>query len=401
MTPAPGARGGLLLWVTHLHGIGHLRRAAALARACRAQGLAATLVSGGRPVPSLVPELAGDGVALVQLAPLHSPEGDFRRLVGPDGRDAGEAVMTARRQQLLATFESVRPAVVMTEMYPFGRRALRSEASALVEAAQAARPRPRLLASVRDLLVDKPLDRLRWMIEAAAPYDAVLVHGDPAVLRFEESFPLAGELGDRLRYTGYVATPATGLASADPDAGRDEVLVSAGGGAFGLALLETALAARPLCPRLRALTWRLLLGPNLPEEGRRRLLAAHGPGLIVEPARPDFPALLGRCRLSIGQAGVNTLLEGLAAGARILAVPYAGAGETEQAERARRFAERGWVSLLAESARSPASLAEAAETAAARPRPRPTINLDGARHSAEIVAAMAAIVPPAALGEEA
>jgi predicted glycosyltransferase len=360
-------------------------------------------VSGGRPVPSLAPELARDGVALVQLAPLHSPEGDFRRLVDADGRDAGEALMTARRQQLLATFEAVRPAVVMTEMYPFGRRSLRGEAAALVEAAQTARPRPRLLASVRDLLVAKPLDKLRWMVEAAAPYDAILVHGDPAVLRFEESFPLAGELGDRLRYTGYVATPADASADAraHSEAGRDEVLVSAGGGASGLALLEAALAARPLCPRLGALTWRLLLGPNLPEEGRRRLLAARGPGLIVEPARPDFPALLGRCRLSIGQAGVNTLLEGLAAGARILAVPYSGAGETEQAERARRFADRGWLSLLPEAALSPASLAEAAEAAALRPRPRPAINLDGARHSAAIVAAMAAIVPPAARGEEA
>lgn len=387
---------GLLIWVTHLYGIGHLRRAAAIARACRAEGLAVTLVSGGRPVPSLAPALARAGVALVQLPSLHSPDASFARLVDAAGEEAGPDLLAARREQLLAAFETARPAVVMTEMYPFGRRSLRAEVEALVAAVQAAQPRPRLLASVRDLLVAKPVEKLRWMVEAAAPYDALLVHGDPAVLRFEESFALAGELGDRLRYTGYVATRAEATEAAGAEAGRDEVLVSAGGGAFGLALLETALAARPLCPNLGTLPWRLLLGPNLPEEGRRRLLAASDEGVLVEPARSDFPALLGRCRLAIGQAGVNTLLEGLAAGARLLAVPYAEAGETEQGERARRFAERGWLSLLDEAALSPQNLAEAAEAAALQPRPTPSINIEGARHSAEIVAAMAAIVRRAA-----
>ncbi|SMF09362.1 Predicted glycosyl transferase [Tistlia consotensis] len=397
--PAPGSRpvpGGLLIWVTHLYGIGHLRRAVAIAGACRDRGLAVTLVSGGRPVP----DLALDGIALVQLPPLASPDASFSRLVDEAGREADAALLAERRRRLLAALEAAAPAVVMTEMYPFGRRSLKAEAEALIAAALARRPRPALLASVRDLLVAKPPEKLRWMLAAAAPYDAVLVHGDPAVLTFDEGFPFAAELGGRLHYTGYVVTAAAEAARRDPAAGRDEVLVSAGGGAFGLALLETALAARPLCPTLGSLPWRLLLGPNLPEPGRRRLLAAGGRGVTVEPARPDFPALLGRCRLSISQAGVNTLLESLAAGARCLVVPYAEAGETEQAARAARFAARGWLSVLEEARLSPGALARAAESAALRPPPRAAINLDGARHSAEIVARRAAIVRAAAGVEE-
>src|SRR5690606_531477 len=96
--------------------------------------------------------------------------------------------------------------------------------------------------------------------------------------------------------------------------GTGEVLVSAGGGAFGLALIEAALAARPLCPMLGHLSWRVLLGPNVPAGETQRLLARREPGLQIEPARADFPALLARCRLSISQAGVNTVLESLAAG---------------------------------------------------------------------------------------
>ncbi len=407
MTGAPTGKAsdGLLLWVTHLFGIGHLRRAAAIALACRAQGLPVTLVSGGRPVPRLAETLSEAGVAFAQLPALHTRDGDFRSLLDDAGAPAGEALLAERRRRLLALLEARRPAVVMTEMYPFGRRVLRAEAEALLAAAQVAWPRPALLASVRDLLVAKPAERQRWMLDAAAPFDEILVHGDPTLLAFEESFAFVEELGDRLRYTGYVVTrPDPEAAGAEPEAGRDEVLVSAGGGAFGLRLLETALAARALCPRLGALRWRLLLGPNLPAAAGERLRAAAdaggAAGVVVEAARPDFPALLGRCRLSISQAGVNTLLEALAAGARSLVVPYAEAGETEQATRAARFAARGWLSVLDEAALSPARLAEAAEAAAARARPGVAMNLDGARHSAEIVAQRTAIVRRAAGREE-
>lgn len=383
-----GAPGGLLIWVTHLYGIGHLRRAAAIARACRGRGLPVTLVSGGRPLPGL----DTGGSELVQLPPLHSPDAGFRQLLGADGRPADADYLAERRQRLLAAFASARPRVVMTEMYPFGRRALRSEAEALLEAALAATPRPQLVASVRDLLVAKPPDKVRWMAEAAQRYDVLLVHGDPSLLRFEESFPFVPALGDRLRYTGYVVTEA-GPAPADRRAGAGEVLVSAGGGGFGRKLLETAIAARPLCPTLGALPWRILLGANLPDADGRRLRALAGPGLVVEPARPDFPDLLRRCRLSISQAGVNSVLEGLAAGARALVVPHAEGGETEQAARAARFAERGWLAILDEARLTPEALAEAAEAAVRKAPPRVTINLAGAGHSAEILADLAAIVP--------
>ena len=35
--------------------------------------------------------------------------------------------------------------------------------------------------------------------------DRVLVHGDPAFVRLEASFPAACEIADKLVYTGYVA----------------------------------------------------------------------------------------------------------------------------------------------------------------------------------------------------
>ena len=67
-------------------------------------------------------------------------------------------------------------------------------------------------------------------------YDAVLVHGDPALFPFALSFPHADRLTARVLYTGFV------LDDPDPRPASDApaVVVSAGGGAVGAGLLEAA-----------------------------------------------------------------------------------------------------------------------------------------------------------------
>jgi predicted glycosyltransferase len=53
----------VLILVTHLLGVGHLTRAAALGRGLAAAGHRVTLVTGGRPAPLV----ATDGMRVVQL----------------------------------------------------------------------------------------------------------------------------------------------------------------------------------------------------------------------------------------------------------------------------------------------------------------------------------------------
>ena len=121
---------------------------------------------------------------------------------------------------------------------------------------------------------------------------------------------------------------------------RDEVVVSAGGGGVGIELLAAALAAQPHS-RFGDLTWRVLAGPNIPEQGMARLRALAGPRAIVERSRVDFAALLGRAFVSISQAGYNTTLDVLASGARPVIVPFTGNGETEQRARGAGLREFG------------------------------------------------------------
>ncbi len=373
--------GGVLFWVQHLLGSGHLRRTAALAHATAALGIEATIASGGMPLSHL-----DTGPArLVQLPPLRAGDAGFTALIDDRGLPAGDAVMAQRRALLEALVGETRPRVVVTETFPFGRRSLRTEVLALLAAAEALPEAPLVVASVRDILQRETRpDRIATMIETAqARYDAVLVHGDPALVRLEESFPAATLLGERVIHTGYIATGrAAARTSGGP--GSDEVIVSVGGGAVGERLLAAAAAARPLSRLAAALTWRLLAG----DAGLARHDLKPQSGLVIEPNRADFPALLANCAVSVSQAGYNTVTDLFAAGARAVLVPFAGQGETEQSERANHLARKGLAVVVAEDRLDPAALAAAVDEALALPSLSPgMLDLDGAAASARLLEA--------------
>jgi predicted glycosyltransferase len=377
----------VLFHVQHLLGIGHLRRVAALARAAAERGLDVTVASGGMPVEGL----DMGGARLVQLPALRAADESFTALLDQAGRPIDEAWRLRRRVRLLDLFAEVRPHVLVVEMFPFGRRQLGFELLPLLETARANSPRCRIVSSVRDVLTRRKPGRA---VEAAAWarrfLDAVLVHGDPAAIPFGTSFPAAREIEPLLHYTGYVSSGPAGGGGNGGDAGRDEVIVSAGGGAVGEQLLRTALAARRRCGRAAALDWRLLAGANLAADTREALSAAAPAGVTVERARDDFPDILGRCALSLSQGGYNTMVDIVEAGARAIVVPFARGGQTEQALRARRFAELGLVRCIGEDELAPGRLAGEIDAALAGPRPAVSaLAMGGAVRSACLIAGWA------------
>ena len=98
--------------------------------------------------------------------------------------------------------------------------------------------------------------------------------------------------------------------------------------------------------------------------------------------------LLRACRVSVSQAGYNTVLDLLAARARAVLVPFAAGRETEQPLRAERLAALGAAELVRETELSAAVLSAAIERAAARPRPSLAIDTGGAWRSAQVIAHM-------------
>jgi predicted glycosyltransferase len=348
-------------YVQHLLGIGHLKRAATIAQALRAAGFEVTLASGGAPV---------EGIPVLQLPPAASDHRSESPRRG--GKPVDEAWKARRREFLLQAYRASKSDVLIVELFPFGRRQMRFELIPLLEEAASRL----VVCSVRDILEPKPAREDEALACFERYFDRLLVHGDPRVAPFGRSFARAQRLERSLYYTGYVAQEI----AANGKVGADEVLVSAGGGAVGRKLVETAIRARALSA-LRNSTWRILAGVNA-----REVETLHIDGVMVERARSDFTQRLRNCVVSVSQAGYNTVVETLQAGARSVLVPFAGGGESEQTLRATLLAQRGLVNMLEEDALSPAALAAAIDRAAAAPRPAPgAIDLSGARRSAELL----------------
>ena len=377
-------------YVQHLLGIGHLKRAVTLARATAAAGLEVTLASGGLPVPGLAPDGTSSAVRFVQLPPASAADLSFKTLVDEGGRQVDAEWRRMRGEELLAAWCAADPDVLVIELFPFGRWQMRFELLPLLDAAAGASRRPAIACSVRDVLGSQksPQRQEETIILLERYFDRVLVHGDPAVLDFGRTFAGAGRIASRVEYTGYVVDDAQ---PADLSPGRGEVIVSAGGGAVGAGLLEAAMRAKPLTV-LQDHTWRVLAGNNLPEAEFRAIarLAAGEAGIELERSRRDFTTLLANCALSISQAGYNTLVEIIRAGARAVVVPFAGGQETEQRLRALCFAERGLLQVVEESVLAPDTLAAAIDLSLRQPRPSPdAIRLDGAQRSAALIAQLA------------
>ena len=374
----------VLIHVQHLMGIGHQSRAALISRALAAAGAQVTYVSGGFPVPGLD---VGDA-ELVQLPPARASDGRYRGLVNEALQPVDDAWRRTRRERLLQTLERCRPEVVVTETFPFGRRLLRFELLPLLERLALRHPRTRLVSSVRDILErrSRPEREQESVDLVRSRYCRVLVHSDPAVVPLGASFPLAKQIEERLAYTGYVAPAPVPM---ETECGRDEIVVSAGGGRVGEKLLRAAIGAHPISAHARR-RWRILVGPDLPDSTLQELRRQATRKVRVERNRPDFPHLLSRCHVSISQAGYNTVADILRAGARAVLVPYAESGEREQSLRADLLAARGVAVVVEPDALGPESLACALEAAAALPRPlAEEVDLDGARRAVSLLLGIA------------
>ena len=372
----------VLIAVTHLLGAGHLTRAAALARAFAAAGHDATVASGGVPAPLV----RMDGFASVQLPPVRIAGTDFRTLLDEGGEPVTPARLEARRDMLVALIDGIRPDILVTELFPFGRRILAGEFLTLVEEVRARRPDALVLASVRDILVApaRP-DRIAATHETLERfYDAVLVHGDPDLIPLDASGPLDEGTRALLRYTGYVdhGAPVAALAAG----GTGEIVVSGGSSAASLPLYRASLAAAALVPER---PWRILVG-GAAEAELETLLRAAPAHAVVERARGDFRDLLAGAATSVSQAGYNTVVDVLRTGCQAVLVPFEAGNETEQRLRAERLVARGHAQLLLETNLSPAAVAEAVRRALQRPRADPAaIRFDGAERSAAIAEELA------------
>ncbi len=220
----------LMMWCQHSLGMGHLVRSYALA-AGLAERFDVLLVVGGH-LPEAIPVPAG--VQLLELPPVAAADGAWTT-IGSD-----RARMASRAEALVAAFDAHHPDVLVLELFPFGRKRFTGELVELLLHAHA-RPggRPYVASSVRDILVGARRDqrrherRARFIAERW--FDVVLVHGDPALGAFADTFaePLATPVAPHRLRDGGPARGSGRRARPDPRLGwrRRRRRAAADGGA--------------------------------------------------------------------------------------------------------------------------------------------------------------------------
>jgi predicted glycosyltransferase len=368
-----------LLYCQHSLGLGHFVRSLALAQAV-AEHFDLIFFNGG-PVPQGF-ELPAN-IRFEHLPPLRLQE---------DGSILGEgdtaALLALRRDRMLAAAGDVRPALLIVELYPFGRKKFAVEIEPLIDLVRARGGR--IACSVRDVLVNARVDQARHDDRAAATlneqFDCVLVHTDPNLFALSESFRPSVPLRTEVVHTGYI----TRNTRQEPRVNIDGfTLVAAGGGAVGHALYRAAIEAQPQLWAERGWAMTLVAGPLYPEEDWRdlRTHADGREGLTLVRSVPSMAPLLAQAGRFVGQCGYNSALEVCQAGLPALFVPFARSQESEQMMRAEKLKSMGLADIVLESGISGAALAEHL-LALTPPRQAAQLDLSGAQTSARLLKEM-------------
>ncbi len=328
----------ILFYVQHLLGVGHVRRIILIAQACLNAGHDVHLVLGGdTKLPMPLPDCPCH-----TLPPIQSSRDDLSTLVNMHQQTVSASDFEQRSTILLSLLESIQPAALVIEMFPFGRRQFSAELEPVLAEAQS--QNIITLCSIRDILVQpaahKRESKNQWIADKANQwFDEILVHGDPNLITLDKTFPIQ-KLDTPLYYTGLVAPTAP-----PSNRVRSGIVVSAGGGAVGYQLLRTALLAASE-PGLNRLKWTIITGPNLPKKQIETLQSIKPSNAKLIQAVPDLPAVFARHALSISQSGYNTVCDLLASQTPAILVPFSEQGQGEQQHRAEKLAELSLAQMI-------------------------------------------------------
>jgi len=163
----------VLFYVLHLLGVGHVHRAIQLTHAMTKAGVDVDIIYGGTPVEGADFQSS----SLFHLPPIAATDATYSAHIDGDGNPLGDAWMADRKSKLLSHFDTLEPDLILFEAFPFGRRIVRKEILALIEAAKARKPKPQIVSSIRDILQEKRKPgRAEEVVEwVSAAFDHILV----------------------------------------------------------------------------------------------------------------------------------------------------------------------------------------------------------------------------------
>jgi len=344
----------ILFHLQHLFGSGHVQRVRVLSEVLARKGYPVALISGGLEHPVLTES----SIRLFQLPGIKA-DNDLGKLVDLDGNCVNDDLWEQRSLLIRQIVLEVKPAMIITEGFPFARRRFSREILEMFDTARTELKLPTMnLCSVRDIV--QPIqcpDRQNQVIKTLNEYyDHILVHGEPSFVPLQLSFPRLDKISKPITYTGYLNTAIRSHRPVNRTSGQ--VLVSAGGGIVGQAIYKTAIQAASSFQGADW-KWHILIGNSVSDSdfiGWRQIAPNN---LILERNRADFRQLLASCEVSVSQIGYNTAVDLVETGTQGIVIPYEADGEKEQMMRAKALIEYNHVKVLKESELSEVTLINA------------------------------------------
>jgi len=375
----------IIFYCQYVWGMGHLFRSLELVRALADHDV--VLVAGGRKVDVRLP----DHVTLVRLPGLYMDE-KFTMLIPEEPGKAVDEIQRERKDILFSLFEKHQPDVFMIELYPFGRTKFGFELRPLLNGIRQGRfGRIKVVCSLRDILVEKKdpaayEERVLSLLNTC--FDLLMIHSDDQLLTLDKTFSRFDDIRIPAIYTGFVCPKA------DPAAGRgirrelgigseDKlIVVSAGGGRSGYALLNNILDAYHLMENADRIRIEMFAGPFRDPAEFKKLAAKSTDGIRIRKFTNRFLDYLSAADLSVSLAGYNTCMNLLAARVPALVFPYS--KQQEQPIRVERIKNFIPMKILRDEDIEPAKLSRYIQLMLVESRPCRTapINLEGAENSA-------------------
>ena len=252
-----------------------------------------------------------------------------------------------------------------------------------------------IVLGLRDILDSPEVTRAVWrqknfykLVETY--YDELFIYGCRDVFDTASQYGLDRELGEKIRYCGYVCSEES---HRTPEQIREKlrmrkdrlIVVTAGGGYDAYPLMEACLKAFRLLGKELPFEALFITGPLMEPLQRECLQTlASEVGVSVEVCVEDILSYMNAADLVITMAGYNSLSEILHLRKKALVIPRQGPS-AEQTTRARLFSERGLIDAIFPDELSPRTLAERIMADLDRtdyPSPDPSIELCGGRRAA-------------------
>lgn len=361
----------VLIYSHDTFGLGHLRRSRAIANALVAGDpeMRVVIVSGSAVVDRFA---FAEGVSCVHVPPVTKrPDDTYASL---DSDVSLERTVALRAQIIARTAETFRPNLIVVDKEPAG---FHGEILPTLE--QAAARGCKVVLGLRDVLDDA--DRLvpEWERKGAAAavrrfYDEVWIYGLSRIHEPLAALPVAGEIAERLIYTGYLRreAPLPLPGRREPLAARAPfILVTPGGGGDGDGLIDWVIAAYEADPAI-PLPALIAFGPFMAPESRAGFLDRIGrfpEKLSAITFDTEIELLMQKADGLVAMGGYNTFCEILSFDKRAILVPRT-QPRREQRIRAVAADALGLAHcLLEEDGRDPARMAAALRALPGQPLP--------------------------------